>query len=70
MEVIEHGEENALFAFEVQVERTAGDARSGDDVRDPRPTVPFPGEDPDGSVEQLVSPDIRWKEGWALAYFI
>jgi hypothetical protein len=62
VKVVKHGEEDALFAVEVQIEGAARYPRSSDDLGNTRASVPSAGKDPRRGVEKLATPGIARDE--------
>jgi hypothetical protein len=58
VKVVEDGEQNALFAVEVQIEGASRNARPRDDVRDARPPVALACKDPRRGIQQLPPPSV------------
>ena len=51
VKVVEDGQQNALFAVKIQVERASGDACTRDDVRDTGAPISFARKNPRSSIE-------------------
>ena len=68
VEVLDDGEEDLLFAVEVEVEGAARDAGARDDVADSRPAVPFACKDPGCGLKQLLAAFVGGQKGPALGH--
>jgi hypothetical protein len=68
VEVLDDGEEDLLFAGEVEVEGAPGDAGALDDVADRRPAVPLSRKHPGCRQEQLLAAFVGLENGSSLGH--